>query len=118
MGVYPPAEASWAFKARMQKPRSILVLLLLTVFGVSLAFPAEDLPETVYDESESLPCDMTLRFSGDLVQESARPLQAVLMAPIDLFPASKQALVQAVCRAPAMHPLSDLALILDQTFRC
>jgi len=47
----------------MRKPRSALVLLLLLVVGVSLSVPAEDVPETPYDESETLPCEGTPLFS-------------------------------------------------------
>ena len=65
VGVYPPAEASIAVhtSARMRKSRSILVLLVLLGFGVSLAVPEEDAPETPYDESETLPYESTPLFS-------------------------------------------------------
>ena len=38
----------------MRKSRSVLTLIVLLVFGFSLAVPAEDVPETAYDESETL----------------------------------------------------------------
>jgi hypothetical protein len=47
----------------MRKPRFALVLLLFLVLGVSLSVPAEDVPETSYDESETLPCEGTPVFS-------------------------------------------------------
>jgi len=47
----------------MRKPRSVLVLLLLLVFNVSVVVPAEDVPETPYDESEALPYEGTPVFS-------------------------------------------------------
>ena len=47
----------------MRKSRSILVLLVLLGFGVSLAVPEEDAPETPYDESETLPYESTPLFS-------------------------------------------------------
>ena len=40
-----------------------LVLLMLLAFGASLAVPAENVPETAYDESEALPCENTPLFS-------------------------------------------------------
>ena len=43
----------------MRRASSILVLFVLLAFGLSLAVPAEDVPETAYDESESLPCEST-----------------------------------------------------------
>jgi hypothetical protein len=45
---------------------------------VSLAVPAEDVPETAYDESEGLPYEGTPLFSIVLSPLSARTTQAVL----------------------------------------
>jgi hypothetical protein len=39
----------------MSKPRCALALFMALVFGLSCAVPTEDLAETPYDESESLP---------------------------------------------------------------
>jgi hypothetical protein len=39
------------------------ILLVLMSFGLSLAVPAEDVPETSYDESEALPYESTPVFS-------------------------------------------------------
>lgn len=39
--------------------RSMLVLFVALVLSVSFAVPAEDVPETAYDESESLPWEST-----------------------------------------------------------
>jgi len=47
----------------MRKPHCALVLFLLLAFGVFLAVPAEDVPETPYDESEALPYEGTPVFS-------------------------------------------------------
>jgi hypothetical protein len=60
----------------MRKPRSAFVLLLLLVFGVSLAVPAEDVPETPYDESETLPYEGTPLFSIVVPQASDRMARA------------------------------------------
>ena len=43
----------------MRRPCFILILFVLLGFGVSLAVPAEDVPETAYDESEALPFEDT-----------------------------------------------------------
>jgi hypothetical protein len=51
---------------------SILVLCVLLGFGVSLAVPAEDVPETAYDESEGLPYEDTPLFSIVVSRASAR----------------------------------------------
>jgi len=47
----------------MVELRSDLVLLVVVVFGLSLVFPVPDLPETCYDESETLACEYTPAFS-------------------------------------------------------
>ena len=47
----------------MTKSRPALVLLIAVVLGLSVAVPAEDVPETAYDESESLPYESTSVFS-------------------------------------------------------
>ena len=39
--------------------RPMLVLLISLVLSVSFAVPTDDVRETAYDESESLPCDRT-----------------------------------------------------------
>jgi len=56
----------------MRKLRFLLILFELLGFGVSLAVPAEDLPETSYDESEVLPYEGTPLFSISLPQASGR----------------------------------------------
>jgi hypothetical protein len=95
-------------------------LVLLATFAVSLPFavPAEDVPETAYDESESLPYEMTPLLSAELVQESAPTLRVVPIAPSDLFSTPRQALARAGCRELAAHPISDSLIILDHTLRC
>jgi hypothetical protein len=60
----------------MRKPRSALVFLLLLSFGVFLTVPAEDLPETPYDESAGLPYSGTPVFSIARLGLSDRRAQA------------------------------------------
>ena len=67
----------------MRKASSILVLFVLLAFGASLAVPAEDVPETAYDESEGLPCEGTPLFSIVVPLVAARTTQAV---PSSLHP--------------------------------
>ena len=62
---------------------SVLVLCVLLGFGVSLAVPAEDVPETAYDESEGLPYEGTPLFSIVVPLLVARTNQAV---PSSLHP--------------------------------
>ena len=60
----------------MRRPCFILILFVLLSFGVSLAIPAEDMPETAYDESEALPYEGTPLFSIEVPQASARIAKA------------------------------------------
>ena len=64
--------------ARVREPRSVLVILFILCFGVSVAVPAEDVPETAYDESETLPYEGTPQFLFLAPQASARMAKAEL----------------------------------------
>ena len=61
----------------MRRCSSILILFVFLGFGVSLAVPAEDVPETTYDEPEALPYDDTPLFSIVVPLVAARTTQAV-----------------------------------------
>ena len=67
----------------MRKPRFALVFFVLLVFGVSLAVPAEDLPETAYDESEGLPYASTPLFS-DVISQAAAPKAQDVRSAVDV----------------------------------
>ena len=47
----------------MPRLRSVLVLLFALALSVSFAIPAQDVPETDYDESESVPYESTPMFT-------------------------------------------------------
>jgi hypothetical protein len=102
----------------MRKASSVFVLFALLAFGASLAVLAEDIPETAYDESESLPYEMTPPLSGDFAQESAPTLQVVPIVPSSLFSTPKRALCRAGYRGLAAHHILDSLIILDHSFRC
>jgi len=102
----------------MAAARFALVLLVALGIGVCFVVPARDLPDTAYDESESLPYEMTPSFCGGLVQESAPTHQVVLIVPSDLFSTPKQALGRTVCREFAAHSICDSLIILDHLLRC
>jgi hypothetical protein len=60
------------------KPRlAVVFLMVLTVF-LSLSLPAEDVLDAVYDESESVPYEVTPLFSVGLRGVAARTTQAPL----------------------------------------
>jgi hypothetical protein len=78
----------------MRRHCSVLILFVLLGFGVPLAVPADDVPETAYDESEALPYEGTPLFSIVVQLTAARTSQAVpnslhhkLVAPSPLIPA-------------------------------
>ena len=60
----------------MRKTRSLLVLFMLLVFGLFVTFPAEDAPETAYDESEALPYESTPLISDVMPEAGASATQA------------------------------------------
>ena len=66
---------------RMRKPRSALLLFVLLFLGLSWAVPAEDVAETAYDESESLPYESTPLISNVMPQAAASATQAAPSAP-------------------------------------
>ena len=61
----------------MRRPCFILILFVLLGFGLSLAVPAEDVPETAYDESEALPYESTPPVSILVPMGAARTIQVV-----------------------------------------
>jgi len=95
-----------------------LVLLVTFTLGLSFAVPAEDLPETPYDESESLPYEMTPSLSGGLVEESAPTLQIVSIGPTDLLSTPGHALSQASRKDLAPYQIADSLILIHHSFRC
>ena len=79
----------------MDKSRSLLILVVLVGFGVSQAVPAEDLPETAYDESEALPYECTPLVSTTILPAAAQAVRShVRLLHTEL---------QAVSTFPAAH---------------
>jgi hypothetical protein len=56
----------------MRRRSPILILFVLLGFGVSLGFPAEDVLDNVYDESEAVPYEAGPLFSIVAPLEAAR----------------------------------------------
>lgn len=61
----------------MRQPCFILMIFVLLGFGMSLGFPAEDVLETAYDESQGPPYEIAPQFSIVEPQTSAHRTQAV-----------------------------------------
>jgi hypothetical protein len=103
----------------MRRRCSILVLFMLLGFGVSLAVPAEDVPETAYDESEALPYEGTPLFSSVVPQASARIAKTELSRDflLDLNSLTKR------CQRPRQnnvrsHCVPGSLTILNHSLRC
>jgi len=103
---------------RISRWRSVLVLSLVLVLGLSFAVPAEDIPETAYDESETLPYESAPLFS--LVQESVRAPESVLTRafPLAFRPTARgdKTLAEQSGRKP--HAIRVSVTILNHSFRC
>lgn len=52
--------------------RATVVLAMLLAFGLSVAIPMEDLPDTSYDESEPAPYEADPQISTLMLMQSAR----------------------------------------------
>ncbi len=97
----------------MRRPCSILLLCLLLACGVSVALPGGDLPETAYDESESLPCLSTPAFSLAVSMAFVRaPVQQNIVAL-----RSSGSFRSALLRARA-YPIGASLTIRDHALRC
>jgi len=90
-----------------------LVLFLMFVLGASLALPAEDIPDTSYDESESLPLELTPSFVADPLPTSTLPV-----IPQDVFSSWHSECVPALAKSACRACPSLLRTALLCTFRC
>jgi hypothetical protein len=103
----------------MTQSRSVLVLLVALVLSVSFAVPAEDVPETAYDESESLPFESTPEVSIAMPEAVA---EAPVVRPRDyrLRPAflRRPGAQQVDREAGRVYPVCDSLSILDHPRRC
>lgn len=102
----------------MRKPFSILFLCMLLGIGASVVVQAEDLSDTPYDESESLPYEMTPSLSADLVHEAASALQVVPIGLNDASLTPRHLLSRAECSGSAACHILDSLVLLDCTLRC
>ena len=103
----------------MSQLHRILVVLAALTLCLSFAVPAEDDPETFYDESESVPYESTPLFSV-MLQDSARDLQSVLISALlpRVNPTARRDEVLAEQWARTPHPTYRSVTILDHSLRC
>jgi len=103
----------------VKKPCSVLVLLLLLVFGVSVVLPAEDIPETPYDESEALPYAGTPLFSIALPQPSGRIAKGELTCGTAFrFNPSAKCRNRSHENYPESYNVPFSLTIIDRSLRC
>ena len=60
------------------KPGFAIVFLMMLTLGLPLGFPAENVPETAYDESEALPYESVPVFSIGVPPAAAQTAKRVL----------------------------------------
>src|SRR5579871_2479369 len=100
----------------MRKPCSILLLCVLVGFGLSVIVPAEDVPETAYDESEALPYVSTPLVSIAAPKPAgAAPGGTTILALLRLDSLRRFVLDH---RAISPRAACDSLTILDHTLRC
>jgi hypothetical protein len=103
----------------MRKPRFALALLLLLGLGASQAVPAEDLPETAYDESETLPYERTPPLSITVTQSPERTAKVELRSGYLLRFNSAMKRCQLRREETARsHRVPDYLAILNHSLRC
>ena len=102
----------------MRRRSPILILFVLLGLGVSLGFPAEDVLEAAYDESEAVPYEATPLFSIVVPLVAARTTQALSRSCPGLIPPSLFA-SERVLDTDAYRPTdSRILLALLHTLRC
>jgi hypothetical protein len=89
---------------------AVVFLMILTVF-VSLGFPAEDVLDAVYDESEAVPYEVTPLFSVALRPVSARTTQTPLSS-LQLKPGTQSPFVPARVRDTDANRFDDARIRL------
>src|SRR5215472_12877453 len=81
------ARSALGFVVTMRRMHTSIVFSVLLVLGLSGAFPAEDLPNTAYDESETQPYESSpsianlMEQNASVTQTALSEIQAVQNAP-------------------------------------
>ncbi len=103
----------------VKKVRFAFVLLLTIVLGLFLAVPAEDLPETAFDESETPAYEGTPLFSIE-VPQAAAPEAPDVQSAADLGSGALSPFTSTRSDGEnaARSPDVRLALALRSTLRC
>ena len=103
----------------MRRPCSALILFVLLGFALSLEVPAEDMPETPYDESETLPYEVTPLLSNVAPQASSRPADEELGCGYMLcFNSLTQRCRHTYESRPQSHCVHDSLTMVNRSLRC
>ena len=104
---------------RMRKPCFALFCFVFVSLGLMWAVPATDLPETVYDESESLPFEtgavLSIEVSESVAEVSAETRGTSLLPVAGLRRLATGRLGHGT--SPA-YPMCDSLTILEHSLRC
>ena len=103
----------------MRRPCFVLIVFVLLGFGVSVVVPAEDVPETAYDESESLPCEGTPVVSitaPNAVTEA--PAVRAVTSHLSRTSLKRLAVRRSDRWAELPATVSHSVIIFDHSFRC
>ncbi len=99
--------------------RPLLALLVILILNVSFAVPAEDVPETSYDESQSLPFDRIPVVSiGAGRVFASTPAVTAPGSKLILICGEKDEISRLVFRAGLRPLISNSLTTLYQSFRC
>lgn len=100
----------------MRKPCSILLLCVLLGVGASVVVPAEDVPETAYDESEALAyVSASFSIAGPKVITTKGQIVTTVLHFGPLRRPTPQRFDQ---RIDFSYPFFDSLTILDHSLRC
>ena len=106
---------------RMREFRSALVLFVAFMLSLSSAFPTVDVSETAYDESESLPYEMTLLFYvGPVPQIAIRTLHrsSKLDLRLDSIDSSLRDPIRSAATQTSGQRMSTSSVTLNCCYRC
>jgi hypothetical protein len=106
----------------MRKPRHTFVVFVFLSLCLSVAIPAQDVPETPYDESEALPYEASPLFSIEVAKLSDRatktePSRHRKVSPDSMTPQPPAAKDHFESNQQSQH-LSVPRPILNHTLRC
>jgi hypothetical protein len=103
----------------MVASRPAFIVIVALVLGASFAIPAEDVPETAYDESESLPCERTPVFSITVSESVAEaPAAQICRFRIRCNSLRGSGAKRLERRTGWAYPICGSLTILDHSFRC